>query len=137
MKLVLKEADQVKEPRITLYTDPGWRGADIDHSIEEELPTVMIDMKNLVPFEPMEKVEGEHNRKTVTHFIGQIEKGIQVKPILVRKVKKGLLSSQYQVIDGHHRYAAHLIVKAPRIAAKVVPNSEIKIVDKPNQESEV
>lgn len=134
IRVIIKESKN--NPRVTLYTNPSWMGADIDYSVEQNLPTVKLDMDKVIPFEPMEKVDAEENRKTVLDFIKQIAKRIPVKPILVRKIKTGLFSSKYQIIDGHHRYAAHLKVKAPTILAKIVPDKEIEIKDKPNEESE-
>jgi predicted chitinase len=52
-------------------------------------------------------------------------KGKELPPILVRKYKDG-----YQVLDGHHRFHAYKKAGLKTILAKLVPDEDIKVVDK-------
>jgi ParB-like chromosome segregation protein Spo0J len=57
-------------------------------------------------------------------------KAQELPPILVRKYKDG-----YQVLDGHHRFHAYKAAGAKTIPGKIVPDSDIKIIDQVKEDA--
>ena len=91
----------------------------------EKLPTVTLQMANIVGFEPDEKMESISSASKVADMAEMILSETYVEPpVLVREYENG-----YQVVDGHHRYHAHRIVGADRIKVKVIPKEDIFYTD--------
>ncbi len=115
-----------RKPRIRLFTDPNYFGAEVDDSLANELATVDIELDSLVAFEPDEQMEAEDSAARLNEMIQILRSGSELAPILVRVYNNG-----YQVVDGHHRFRAYRKAERKTIPAKIVPDDEIEIVESP------
>lgn len=61
-----------------------------------------VRIKDLIPFEPDEKMETPEARSNIDRIKKAIQSGKKLPPLVTRNTKKGR-----QVIDGHHRLKAH------------------------------
>jgi hypothetical protein len=122
MKFVLRESKT--QPRVTLYTDPSYRGADIDDSLRTELPVSQFDsLKNsLSGFEPEDKMHSQESSVKVKKMVAALKSGKQFPPLMIRKTPSG-----YEILDGHHRYASYKIAGINKFPVQIVPAREIKI----------
>ena len=113
--------------KVTLYTDPNYYGADVDPSAGEGLQVVNLPLNQLVGFEPDDKMKDPKSAANMSKMVGLIKAGQvgQLPPILARKYNSG-----YQVLDGHHRFHAYQAAGAKTIPAKIVPDSDIRVLDK-------
>ncbi len=114
---------KVKEPKVILYTDPNYFGAEVDDSAGEGLSIQKIRLEKITPFEPEEKMQQQDAKIHVAKLLKKLESGEELDPILVRNYKSG-----FQVIDGHHRFHAYKLAKKQEISAKVIPSKDIKVV---------
>ena len=117
--------DLANEGKVKLYTDPDYFGAEVDDSGFDSLPIINIPTKELVGFEPDEKMKSPKAQANVAKIIDGIKKNENIPPILVRKYKSG-----YQVLDGHHRFWAYKTLKKDSIPARLVPDSDIEEISK-------
>jgi hypothetical protein len=117
--------DLANEGKVKLYTDPDYFGAEVDDSGFDSLPIINIPTKELVGFEPDEKMKLPKAQANVAKIIDGLEKNENIPPILVRKYKGG-----YQVLDGHHRFWAYKTLKKDSIPARLVPDSDIEEISK-------
>jgi len=115
----------VKEGKVKLYTDPDYFGAEVDDSGFDSLPIINVPTKELVGFEPDEKMKLPKAQANVAKIIDGLKKNENIPPILVRKYKGG-----YQVLDGHHRFWAYKTLKKDSIPARLVPDSDIEEISK-------
>ena len=114
---------------VKLYTDPSYYGADVDEDATKGRPSVSLDIKDLVGFEPDEKMEDPKSASAVESIRKDILAGKTMPPILVRKHGEG-----YQVLDGHHRFHGHKKAGEEKIKAIIVPDDEIEEIDKGDSE---
>jgi len=129
MKFVLRESKA--RPRVILYSDPSYRGADIDDSLKAELPVSQFNSlkNNLTGFEPEEKMHSPESKATIKKMVAALKNGKQLPPIMIRKVSSG-----YEILDGHHRYTAYNIAGVNKFPVQIVPPREIKIsTEVPNE----
>ena len=110
---------------VKLYTDPSYYGADVDEDATKGRPSVSLDIKDLVGFEPDEKMENPKSAAAVESIKNDILAGKTMPPILVRKYGEG-----YQVLDGHHRFHGHKKAGEEEIKAIIIPDDEIEEADK-------
>ena len=117
----------VAEGKVKLYTDPDYYGADVSDDAGAGLPVKQIPLKNLVGFEPDDKMKGTKSAANMRKMVNLIKsgKGNELPAILVRKYKSG-----YQVLDGHHRFHAYKAAGATTIPGKIVPEADIEEVGK-------
>jgi len=125
MGMGIKES--LGEAKVTLYTDPEYYGADVSDSAGEGIAASDIPLAKLVGYEPDEKMQDPKSSANMQNMVKLIKsgKGKELPPILVRKHQGG-----YQVLDGHHRFHAYKAAGAKTIPGKIIPDSDIKIVDK-------
>jgi len=119
--------DKLSEAKVTLYTDPSYFGADVSDNAGEGLSIQEIPLDKLVGFEPDEKMQDTKSAANMSKMVDLLKagKGKELPPILVRKYKDG-----YQVLDGHHRFHAYKKAGLKTIPSKIVPDEDIKVVDK-------
>jgi predicted chitinase len=117
----------VGETKVTLYTDPEYYGADVESDDDDTLPVHEIPLNKLVGFEPDSKMDNPKHNANMMKMVKLIQagNGSKLPPILVRKYKGG-----YQVLDGHHRFHAYKKAGMKSIPSKIVPDENIKVVDK-------
>ena len=118
------------ETKVTLYTDPKYYGADVESDDDDNLPVHEIPLNKLVGFEPDDKMDNPKHNANMMKMVTLIQagKGNKLPPILVRNYNNG-----YQVLDGHHRFHAYKKAGLKTIPGKIVPDEDIKIVDKVNE----
>ena len=121
MRFVLREAKT--KPRVIVYTNPSYLGADIDDSLKNELPVEQFDSsKNkLIGFEPEDKMASPEAKAKIKHMIAALKSGKKLPPMMIRKIGRG-----YQILDGHHRYAAYKQMGISNFSVQVIPTAEIK-----------
>ncbi len=115
-----------KLPRVKLYIDEFHIGAQVDDSVAEGLPIVLMKLNEIVGLEPDEKMNLSESNVKMQSMIERIRNGDgdTIYPILVRVYNGG-----YQIIDGHHRYHAFKATGAETIRVKIIPDEEIEIID--------
>ena len=89
-------------------------------------PVIPVNPKYVTTFEPPEKAMS--NQLKVNSMARSLEAGKQLPPIAVKSTDTG-----YQVVDGHHRLAAHQQAGSKTIPAKVINPENIKTVNEPTQ----
>jgi len=91
----------------------------------EKLPVETISMSDLVGFEPDEKMESVESSAKVLDMVEAIhDDNYNEPPILVREYQ-----GAYQVVDGHHRFHAHLAAGSQTIEVRVVPDEDVVYID--------
>jgi predicted chitinase/uncharacterized ParB-like nuclease family protein len=118
------------ESKVTLYTDPSYYGAEVADNAGEGISVQEIPLDSLVGFEPDVKMQDKKSAANMSKMVELLKagKGKELPPILVRKYKDG-----YQVLDGHHRFHAYKKAGMKTIPAKLVPDEDIKVIDKVNE----
>lgn len=107
------------------YPKSGATGSTTSPMAHDTTPVIPINIKRVSTFEPPEKVQG--NALTVNSMANKLAAGKELPPIAVRATPKG-----YEVIDGHHRLAAHQQAGSTSIPAKVVAPENIKRINDPS-----
>ena len=97
---------------ITMWTNPEYQGADVDDKYYKKQPVKIVDVSKLTPFEPADKMDPKDNHDNMMKFVDKIKAGEKIKPIVVVPHEGKLL-----IVDGHHRYFAHLKAGADKIRA--------------------
>jgi ParB-like chromosome segregation protein Spo0J len=113
-------SEKLAEDKITLSTDPNWYGAEVGN-YRATSPVVNVPAKQLVGFEPDDKMNQSASRANVAKIVAGIKQGAKLPPLLVRRYKNG-----YQVLDGHHRFWAYKLSGVKNIPVQVVPDSDIE-----------
>jgi hypothetical protein len=121
MEKINNELNQ--RPPVRMEVRPGEfnsliRGTEIDGLDLDKFPTELVRVDRIVRFEPIEKMEIPGNDTYVEELVQKIKNGQEheIDPILVMEVRGG-----YMVVDGHHRYHAHVLAESRFIAVKVIP----------------
>ena len=108
--------------KIKLSRDPKYFGAvGVEKYNSSGLPIMNIPVKQLVGFEPEDKMRDPKSMAKVDQIAKAVQNRQNMPPILARKYKSG-----YQVIDGHHRFWGHRKAGANFIKAKIVPPQDIE-----------
>jgi ParB/RepB/Spo0J family partition protein len=115
------------ENKIEMSTDPDNFGATVNGDFKH-IPTTKIKTSRLQGFEPPDKMKQEGSKQNLAKLVKHIKSGGDVPPILVRKHPSNPL--KLQIIDGHHRYHAHIKAGVDTIPAKIIPPKHITVVGK-------
>ena len=108
--------------KIKLSRDPKYFGAvGLEKYNSNDLPIMNIPVKQLVGFEPEDKMRDPKSMAKVDQIAKAVQNKKPMPPILARKYKNG-----YQVIDGHHRFWGQRKAGANFIKAKIVPPQDIE-----------
>ena len=116
---------------ITMWTNPEYQGADIDDDYYKKQPVKIVDVSKLTPFEPADKMDPKDNHDNMMRFVDKIKAGEKIKPIVIVPHEGKLL-----IVDGHHRYFAHLKAGADKIRAVVADPKNLTWRDDVPDESE-
>ena len=117
-----KGNNRANENKIKLSTDPNNFGAvGVEKYNSSGLPVMNIPIKQLVGFEPEDKMSDPKSMEKVNQIAKAVQNKQPMPPILARKHKNG-----YQVIDGHHRFWGQRKAGASYIKAKIVPPQDIE-----------
>ena len=111
----------VRENKIKLSTDPNNFGAIGVEKYQPTGPVVNIPVKQLVGFEPDDKMRDPKSMAKVNAIAKAVQDKKSISPILARKHKDG-----YQVIDGHHRFWGQSKAGVNYIKAQIVPPEDIE-----------
>jgi len=105
---------------ITMWTNPEYQGADVDDKYYKKQPVKIVDISKLTPFEPADKMNPKDNHDNMMKFVDQIKAGEKIKPIVIVPHEGKLL-----IVDGHHRYFAHLKAGADKIRAVIADPKDL------------
>ena len=105
---------------ITMWTNPAYQGADVDDKYYKKQPVKIVDVSKLTPFEPANKMDSKDNHDNMMKFIDKIKAGEKIKPIVIVPHEGKLL-----IVDGHHRYFAHLKAGADKIRAVIADPKDL------------
>ena len=105
---------------ITMWTNPEYQGADVDDKYYEKQPVKIVDVSKLTPFEPADKMDPKDNHDNMMRFVDKIKAGKKIKPIVIVPHEGKLL-----IVDGHHRYFAHLKAGADKIRAVIADPKDL------------
>lgn len=108
-----------------IYPKSGATGSTTSPLAHDTTPVIPINIKRVTTFEPPQKVQG--NKLTVDSMSARLAAGKELPPIAVRATPKG-----YEVIDGHHRLAAHQQAGSKSIPAKIVEPENIRRIHDPD-----
>lgn len=122
-----RNSEPKKRKKIIITVGAFERGALVDSSVHENIPAQEIPIEKIKRFEPESKMYSEKSSRLVQEIVDLINTGKknELPPILVRMVEGG-----YEIIDGHHRYQAHIFTNCDTILVKIIPESEIEIIYK-------
>jgi hypothetical protein len=99
---------------ITMWTNPEYQGADVDDKYYKKQPVKRVDVSKLTPFEPADKMDPKDNQDNMMKFVDKIKAGEKVKPIVIVPHE-----GKWLIVDGHHRYFAHLKAGVDKIRAVI------------------
>ena len=99
---------------ITMWTNPEYQGADVDDKYYEKQPVKIVDVSKLTPFEPDDKMDDPESAANMGKLVKAIQAGEKIKPIVILRHK-----GKWLIVDGHHRYFAHLKAGVDKIRAVV------------------
>ena len=88
---------------ITMWTNPEYQGSDVDDEYYNKQPAKIIDISKLTPFEPADKMDDPISATNMGKLVKAIQAGEKINPVIVVPYEGKLL-----IIDGHHRYFAHI-----------------------------
>jgi len=126
-----KERKLQEVSKVIIDYDPNDLGAYVRSTGDKPEPTVMIPFGKLDVLEPESKMDKSESSKKLEELIKVLKQGKKLEPILVRR-----LNGRYQILDGHHRYAAYKILKIKSIPARIIDPKNVKIyLDKKSVET--
>ena len=105
---------------ITMWTNPEYQGADVDDKYYKKQPVKIVDVSKLTPFEPADKMDPKDNHDNMMRFVDKIKAGDKIKPIVIVPHEGKLL-----IVDGHHRYFAHIKAGADKIRAVIADPKDL------------
>lgn len=122
-----KPGIEMYDKKVRIVIGKHEAGANIDYSVCENIATTELFLDEIARLEPESKMKSEESERIIQELVDVIQQGKKndLPPILVRIIDKG-----YQIIDGHHRYQAHLNAEIESILVKIIPESEIEIINK-------
>jgi len=120
----MKASYLTTENKITVYTNPEYRGADIPDEYTKRSADADIPVTDLYGLEPADKMRAKEHADTLLALALKMKKGWTPDPIIVVKTAKG-----YMILDGHHRTAAARKAGVETLPAVVVDKGEIKYTD--------
>jgi hypothetical protein len=108
----------------THFPKSGAAGSTYSPPKDDTTPVIPVSPKYVTTFEPLEKAQS--NPLKVERIAAAIKAGKELPPIVVKPTDTG-----YQVVDGHHRLAAHQQAGSTTIPAKVIDPVNIKTINEP------
>ena len=105
---------------ITMWTNPEYQGADVDDKYYKKQPVKIVDVSKLTPFEPADKMDPKDNHDNMMKFVDKIKAGEKVKPIVIVPHE-----GEWLIVDGHHRYFAHLKAGVDKIRAVIADPKDL------------
>lgn len=108
-----------------MYPNSGAAGSAYSPPKFDTSPVIPINAKRVSNFEPPEKAKD--NQMKVDRMVRSLEAGKELPPIAVKSTPDG-----YQVVDGHHRLAAHQQFGSTTIPAKVIEPENIRKINDPS-----
>lgn len=128
LRRIIREELQ-SEIRIRMSHDPDDTGAYIDDDTGvDDLSVTSIPIDRITGFEPDEKMNVPKHRRRMLRMAAALRGGgpDALPPILVRQHPRD--PGSWQVLDGHHRLAAHRLAGSERVPARVIPDESIEDV---------
>jgi uncharacterized ParB-like nuclease family protein len=114
----------IRQLRAVQNIAPSARGSFFSNPKHDTTPVIPINAKRVTNFEPAEKVQT--SKSYVGSMVDHLKSGGQLPPIVVKPTKTG-----YEVIDGHHRLAAHQQAGSASIPAKIAEPQNVKQINDP------
>ena len=105
---------------ITMWTNPEYQGADVDDKYYKKQPVKIVDVSKLTPFEPADKMDPKDNHDNMMRFVDKIKAGKKLKPIVIVPHE-----GKWLIVDGHHRYFAHLKAGADKIRVVIADPKDL------------
>jgi len=105
---------------ITMWTNPEYQGSDVDDEYYEKQPVKRVDVSKLTPFEPADKMDDPVSKTNMDNLVKAIEAGKKIKPIVIVQHE-----DKWLIVDGHHRYFAHLKAGADKIRAVIADPKDL------------
>jgi dephospho-CoA kinase len=113
-----KKTDEGAE--ITMWTNPEYQGADVDDKYYNKQPAKLIDIHKLTPFEPADKMDNEISAANMNKLVKAIQAGQKINPVVITKHQ-----GKWLIIDGHHRYFAHLKADVDKIRVVIADPKDL------------
>jgi len=105
---------------ITMWTNPEYQGADVDDKYYKKQPVKRVDVSKLKPFEPADKMDDEISAANMNKLVKAIQAGQKINPVVITKHQ-----GKWLIIDGHHRYFAHLKAGADKIRVVIADPKDL------------
>jgi len=105
---------------ITMWTNPEYQGADVDDDYYKKQTVKVVDVSKLTPFEPADKMDDPVSKTNMDNLVKAIEAGKKIKPIVIVQHE-----DKWLIVDGHHRYFAHLKAGADKIRAVIADPKDL------------
>jgi len=105
---------------ITMWTNPEYQGADVDDKYYKKQPAKLIDVSKLTPFEPADKMDDGISAANMGKLVTAIQAGEKINPVVITKHQ-----GKWLIIDGHHRYFAHLKAGVDKIRVVVADPKDL------------
>jgi len=105
---------------ITMWTNPEYQGADVDDKYYKKQPAKLIDVSKLTPFEPADKMDDGISAANMGKLVTAIQAGEKINPVVITKHQ-----GKWLIIDGHHRYFAHLKAGADKIRVVIADPKDL------------
>jgi len=119
-KDIYTEAKVKEGAEITMWTNPEYQGSDVDDEYYNKQPAKIIDVNKLTPFEPADKMDDEISAANMGKLVKAIQAGEKINPVVITKHQ-----GKWLIIDGHHRYFAHLKAGVDKIRVVVADPKDL------------
>jgi ribosomal protein S18 acetylase RimI-like enzyme len=119
-KDIYTEAKVKEGAEITMWTNPEYQGSDVDDEYYNKQPVKLIDVNKLTPFEPADKMDDEISAANMGKLVTAIQAGEKINPVVITKHQ-----GKWLIIDGHHRYFAHLKAGVDKIRVVVADPKDL------------
>jgi len=119
-KDIYTEAKVKEGAEITMWTNPEYQGSDVDDEYYNKQPAKLIDVNKLTPFEPADKMDDEISAANMGKLVTAIQAGEKINPVVITKHQ-----GKWLIIDGHHRYFAHLKAGVDKIRVVVADPKDL------------
>jgi hypothetical protein len=142
MKLSELFFEMVTRANLHLPKGMSMIGVELDDYPEDiKLPIQNVDINKIVNLEPESKVKGRTSSVQVTAMVEDLMRGEKLPPLIIQKVNTknqlplgGTVNKkyEYQVLDGHHRYAAYKTymkekgTTTMRVPCKVIDSKHVR-----------
>jgi len=119
-KDIYTEAKVKEGAEITMWTNPEYQGSDVDDEYYNKQPAKLIDVNKLTPFEPADKMDDEISAANMGKLVTAIQAGEKINPVVITKHQ-----GKWLIIDGHHRYFAHLKAGVDKIRVVIADPKDL------------